>query len=56
MRKRTRRKCLDVSVMRGADCNSDHRMLRAKIVVGGKKLFRRRVVPEVAVRRWDVTR
>ena len=53
MRKRNRRKCLDVSVMRGADCNTDHRMLRAKIVVGGKKLFRRRVV---AVRRLDVAK
>ena len=56
MRKRSRRKCLDVSVMRGADCNTDHRMLRTKVVVGRKKQFRRRAVPEVAVWRLDVTK
>ena len=38
MRKAHRRKCLDVSVMRGADCNTDHRMLRAKLVVGKEVL------------------
>ena len=27
------------SVMRGADCNTDHRMLTAKVVVGKKKSF-----------------
>ena len=56
MRKRSWRKCLDVSVMRGADCNTDHKMLRAKVVVGRKKLFRRRDVPEVAVRIWNVAK
>ena len=35
------RKCLDVSVMRGAGCNSDHRLLKAKFVVGSKRYFRR---------------
>ena len=29
---------MSVSVMRGADCNTDHRMLRAKLVVGGTKI------------------
>ena len=41
MKKMHRRRCLDVSVMRGAYCNTDHRMLRVKVVVGKKKTFRR---------------
>ena len=40
MRKMHKRRCLDVSVMRGALCNTDHRMLRV-IVVVGKKVFGR---------------
>ena len=27
--------------MRGADCNTDHRMLRAKLEVGRRRYFRR---------------
>ena len=30
-----------MSVMCGAGCNSDHRLLRAEILVGKKKYFRR---------------
>ena len=41
MRKTHRRKCLDVPVMHGADYNTDHRMLRAKLVVGRMRACRR---------------
>ena len=34
MKQSQRRKCLDVSVMRGAQCNTDHQMLRMKLNVG----------------------
>ena len=34
MKQSQRRKCLDVSVMRGAQCNTDHQMLRVKLHVG----------------------
>ena len=44
MRKAHRRKCLDVAVMRGADCNTDQRMVRLKLVVGKKRAFRRKRV------------
>lgn len=54
MRKAHRRKCLDVSITQGADCNIDHRRLRAK---GGdwKKSFRRNTAG-TAVLRWGVTK
>jgi hypothetical protein len=54
MRKIYRRKCLDVAVKRGADCNTDHRMLRVKVAFG-KKSFRKGVEGTV-VRRWDLTK
>jgi hypothetical protein len=44
MWKTHRRRCLDVSVMCGADCNTDHRMLRAELVVGKKRWFREKHV------------
>ncbi len=34
----SRRRCMDVSVMQGAECNTDHQRLRLKLVV---KLFRK---------------
>ena len=34
MKQSQRRKCLDVSVMCGAQCNTDHQMLRVKLHVG----------------------
>ena len=34
MKQSQRRKCLDVSVMRGAQCNTDHQMLQVKLHVG----------------------
>jgi len=39
--------------MRVAGCNSDHRLLRAKFVVGSKRFFRN-TQSKVKVRRWDV--
>ena len=39
MRKAHRRRCLDVTVMCGAQCNTDHMMLKAKLQIG-KKTFR----------------
>ena len=41
MRQAHKRKCLDVSVMCGADCSKEHRMLRTKLVVGRRRYFRR---------------
>ena len=40
--------------MRGADCNTDHRMVRAKVVVGKRKYFRSSTCG-VGVRRWAVS-
>ena len=48
------RRCLDLSVICGAGCNSDHRLLRAKCVVGSKRCFRR-TQSEINVKRWDVS-
>ena len=55
VRKAHRRRCLDVSVMRGADCNTDHRLLRAKLTVGRSRSFMRDCAG-ASVRRWDVAR
>ena len=46
---------MDVSVMRGVECNTDHRMLRAKVVVEKKKSFSGDAAG-TAVRRWDVSK
>ena len=54
MRQVHSRKCLDVSVMHGADCNTDHRMLRAKLVVGRRRYFRR-CSGGAGVKRWNVS-
>ena len=35
------RRCVDISAMHGAECNTDHKMLRIKLVVGAKKIFHR---------------
>ena len=55
MCKAHRRKCLDVCVMQVAECNIDQRMVRAKLVVGRKRAFRRRHEGEV-VKRWDIAK
>ena len=41
MKQSQRRKCLDVSVMRGAQCSTDHQMLRVKLrVEPGRQQYR----------------
>ena len=54
--KNMHRRCLHVCVMRGEYCGTDHRMLRVKVVVGKKKLFRRAYAKERDARRWDLTK
>ena len=39
MRRAHRRKCLDVAVVRGAECNTDQMMVRVRLQFG-KKVFR----------------
>ena len=36
MRQRDRKHCLDVAVKRGAECNTDHQFLCAKLRIGGR--------------------
>ena len=43
---------MDVAVMRGAECNTDHRMVRMKMILGRKRAFRREPA-NVGVKRWD---
>ena len=43
MRKSQHLSCLDVSVMRGAECNTDHLMLRMKLLVKPIRFFNRRL-------------
>ena len=37
MRQRDRKRCLDACVKRGAECNSDHQLLRIKMKMTGKR-------------------
>ena len=46
MRKAQRRLCMDVQVMHGAVCNSDHKMLRVKLQLGRKTFSKRGGVRE----------
>ena len=48
------RKCLYLSVMRGAICNTDHQLLRAKMMVGKKKCFRK-ACPGPIWKKWNVS-
>ena len=43
MKREHLRKCLDVCMMQAAGCNTDHRLVRAKIVVGKQKEFQERL-------------
>jgi len=52
MRQRDRAKCLDVTVKRGAECNTDHQLLCAKVKVCLKRIHQRK--PHV-VRKLDVS-
>ena len=54
MRKEHRRKCLDVCVKRGTNCNTDDSMVRAKLVVGQSARPFRRASGRAGVKRWDV--
>ena len=56
MKKEHRRKCLDVCVMRGAGCNTDHNLVRAKLAVGRGSKSLRRASGGGGVKRWDVTK
>lgn len=48
-----RRRCLDVLVMHGAECNTDHQMSKMKLLVRMKKMFRRERDRHIN-RRFDV--
>ena len=48
--------CLDVCVMRGADCNTDHRLVRAKLVVGRSMRSFKRAHGGSRMKRWDVAK
>lgn len=41
VRQSQRRKCLDVSVMRGAECNTDHQLLRIRVNIGCKRVYKK---------------
>ena len=53
MRKSQRRLCSDAQVMRGAECWSDHRMLRAKLLLG-KKSYTKSPLPKSPAKRLNV--
>ena len=55
VRQSHRRRCIDVSVMRGAECNTDHQLLRVKMVVGARRVFQRPWGGR-SVKRYDVVR
>ena len=46
--------CLDACVKRGAICNTDHSMVRAKLVVGQSARSFRRASGRAGVKRWNV--
>ena len=54
MRQGQRRRCQDVQVMRGAECFTDHRLLRAKIQIDGKILGRKRAREPTSPKHLDV--
>ena len=49
------RRCLDVSVRRGAQCNDDHQLLRMKLVAGTRKQYRKPRARK-PVKRFDVAK
>ena len=51
-----RRRCLDVCVMRGADCNTDHRLVRAKLVIGRSVRSFKKACAGPRMKRWDVAK
>ena len=45
---------MPVTVMRGAECNTDHQMLRMKLLVGHRRMICRRVKAGKNAKRFDV--
>ena len=56
MRKKHQRKCLDVCLKRGVNCNTDHSMVRAKFIVGQSARSFRRASGRAGMKRWTVTK
>ena len=54
MRQKDRRRCLDVVVKRGAECNTDHQLLSVKIKMRGSPFHQGR--PPRKSRRYDVSK
>ena len=54
IRQQYRRMCLDVTVMHGGKCNTDHQLLRMKLLVGHRRIICRRVKAGKNATRFDV--
>ena len=50
-----RRRCLDAAVARGAECNTDHQLLKIKLIVGPRPIHRSRQACPIT-RRFDVAK
>ena len=55
MRQSEHRKCIDVDVMRGAECHTDHQLLRMKLLVESVSKYRKPPASN-APQRFDVSR
>ena len=55
MRQSEHRKCIDVDVMRGAECYTDHQLLQMKLLVGSVNKYRKPPASN-APQRFDVSR
>ena len=56
MREEHQRLCLDACVKRGANCNTDHSMVRAKLMVGQSAGSFRRASGRAGMQRWNVAK
>ena len=54
MRQQHHKMCLNVTVMREAECNTDHHMLRMKLLVRHRRMICRRVKTGKNAKRFDV--
>ena len=50
-----RKRCLDAAVARGAECNTDHQLLKIKLIVGPRPIHRSRQACPIT-RRFDVAK
>ena len=50
----SRRRCMNVTLIQGAECNTDHQMLRLKLRVCPKRMFCRQRGDEMSKSRFDV--